>query len=244
MLAPPRLTPDDCLFLDVDGTLIELADTPFDVRVPADLSALLRSMSERLGGALALVSGRSIDYLDRLFAPLRLPCAGLHGVERRAADGALHATQVPISELDPVRPLLANLVQQNRGSLLEDKGRTIAVHYRLAPEAASAIVAGVASIATMLGEAYQVQAGDRMLEIKPRAFDKGIAVNAFMAEPPFHGRTPFYVGDDLTDLDGFAAVRACGGISIAVGDRVTGTYQFDGPAEVSAWLRAAQPPRT
>jgi len=233
----PRLAPDDCLFLDVDGTLIELADTPFDVHVTQDLGSVLRAVSARLGGALALVSGRSIAYLDTLFAPLKLPCAGLHGVERRGADGRLHGTDIPISRLDAVRAPLAQLVQENPGTLLEDKGRTIAVHYRLAPAAAAVIHAGVESIAAGLSDAYQIQAGNHMLEIKPRAFDKGAAVTAFMAESPFRGRTPIFVGDDLTDLDGFTAVRALGGRSIAVGRRISGQYQLDDPARVRGWLR-------
>jgi trehalose 6-phosphate phosphatase len=231
---PPR---DGCLFLDVDGTLIELADTPYAVHADADLKRLLGRVSERLEGALALVSGRSIEYLDVLFAPLQLPSAGLHGLERRTAQGVLHGGEFSNSRLDPVRPLLVDLVQAHSGTLLEDKGRTIAVHYRLAPRFEAEVRAGVASIAAMLGEDYQIQSGNMMLEIKPRGYDKGTAIKSFLQEPPFKDRRPFCVGDDLTDLHAFREVVAHGGVSIGVGDRVAGRFQLDDPAAVRAWLR-------
>jgi trehalose 6-phosphate phosphatase len=232
---PPSL--DWCLFLDVDGTLIELADTPFDTHVGDDLKDVLKEVAERLGGALALVSGRSIEYLDALFAPLRLPSAGLHGVERRKATGVLHGASFIDSQLDRARTLLGTFVQAHPGTLLEDKGRTVAVHYRLAPQFESQVREQVMAIAAALGSNYHVQAGSMMLEIKPRGFDKGGAVKAFMQEPPFSGRRPVYVGDDLTDIDGFRAVEIFGGVSIAVGGRVQGQYELRDPAAVREWLR-------
>src|ERR1700723_3929510 len=123
-----------CLFLDVDGTLIELTDSPLDTVASPELKTLLGQVAERLGGALALVSGRSIDYLDGLFAPLRLPAAGLHGVERRKATGVMHGASFVDSQLDRARTALKEFVQVHPGTLLEDKGRTVAVHYRLAPQ--------------------------------------------------------------------------------------------------------------
>jgi trehalose 6-phosphate phosphatase len=234
---PPPPSRDACLFLDVDGTLIELSDTPFDAHADDELKRLLQNVSNRMGGALALVSGRSIEYLDALFAPLRLPCAGLHGVERRTAQGLLHGAELPASCLDPVRPLLVNLVKEHIGTLLEDKGPTIAVHYRLAPQFADEVRAKVESIAASLSDRYQVQSGNMMLEIKPRGPDKGTAIKAFLGEPPFKDRKPVYVGDDLTDLHGFKEVVAQGGFSIGVGRRVTGQFQLDDPAAVRAWLR-------
>lgn len=232
-LFPPH---DWCLFLDVDGTLIELAATPFDARADVGLKSLLRSASERLGGALALVSGRSIEYLDALFAPLRLPIAGLHGVERRAASGALHGSAVGASTLDAARATLAALVAAHPYTLLEDKGRTVAVHFRLAPDTASIIRRGVADVAATLGPAYHVQEGDMMLEIKPSGFSKGAAIGEFLREPPFAGRTPVFVGDDLTDLDGFEVVESHGGASIGVGPRVNGRFHLADPRAVRAWL--------
>jgi trehalose 6-phosphate phosphatase len=225
------------LFLDVDGTLIELSDTPFDTHAGGELKSLLERVSARLGGALALVSGRSIGYLDALFAPLRLPCAGLHGVERRTASSVLYGANFQDPRLDPVRAALAGLVQSHAGTLLEDKGRSVAVHYRLAPQFEPELRDKVTAIAATLGGDYHLQSGSMMLEIKPHGFNKGGAVAAFMQEPPFSGRTPVSVGDDLTDIDAFKVVAGLGGICIAVGERIQGQYHLDDPAAVRAWLR-------
>jgi len=238
MKAPaPQPSLDWCLFLDVDGTLVELTETPFDTHASADLSALLQDVAERLGGAVALVSGRSIEYLDALFDPLRLPSAGLHGVERRKASGVMHGASFQDSQLDRARAALVDLVQTHPGTLLEDKGRTVAIHFRMAPQFESELREKVTAIAALLGTNYHVQPGNMMLEIKPRGFNKGGAVKAFLKEPPFSGRTPVYVGDDLTDIDGFKVVDDQGGISIAVGDRVSGQYHLDNPEAVRMWLK-------
>jgi trehalose 6-phosphate phosphatase len=234
--ATPIPSLDWGLFLDVDGTLIELTDTPFDTHASNELKSTLQSVFDRLGGALALVSGRSIEYLDALFAPLRLPSAGLHGVERRKASGAMHGASFNDTQLDRARAALADFVQTHAGTLLEDKGRTIAVHYRLAPQFQAQALEQVTAIAASLGSNYNVQAGNMMLEIKPRGFSKGGAIKSFMQEPPFSGRKPVFVGDDLTDLDGFRAVETLGGISIGVGNRVQGRFHLDDPAAVRAWL--------
>ncbi len=235
--APPPPSLEWCLFLDVDGTLIELTDTPFDTLANGELKSLLKDVSERLGGALALVSGRSIEYLDALFAPLHLPSAGLHGVERRKATGITQGASFNDSQLDRARTALADLVRNHPGTLLEDKGRTVAVHYRMAPQFEPEVRDSVTAIATTLGPTYHVQAGNMMLEIKPRGFTKGQAIGAFLLEPPFSGRTPVFAGDDLTDLDGFRVVETAGGISIGVGDRVHGTHQLENPAAVREWLK-------
>jgi trehalose 6-phosphate phosphatase len=233
---PPSASSDWCLFLDVDGTLIELSDTPFDTIADDALKALLGNLSQRFGGALALVSGRSIEYLDALFAPLHLPSAGLHGVERRLATGVMHGASFADSRLDVTRAALAAVVQRHPGTLLEDKGRTVGVHYRMAPQFEPAVRESVAQIAAELGSDYHVQAGNMMLEIKPRGFTKGQAIEGFLQEAPFAGRKPVFAGDDLTDLDGFRAVEAGGGFSVGVGERVHGTYQLADPAAVHAWL--------
>ncbi len=131
--APPLPSLGWCLFLDVDGTLLEFTDTPLETHADPALKTLLSEVAERLGGALALVSGRSIEYLDALFAPLRLPAAGLHGVERRKASGNMHGASFVDSRLDRARTALQAFVQDHPGTILEDKGRTIAVHFRMAP---------------------------------------------------------------------------------------------------------------
>jgi trehalose 6-phosphate phosphatase len=225
-----------CLFLDVDGTLIELTDSPLETCADPGLKTLLGDVAERLGGAVALVSGRSIEYLDALFAPLRLPAAGLHGVERRKASGAVHGASFVDAQLDRARTALTALVRAHPGTLLEDKGRTIAVHFRMAPQSEPAVLEAVRASAAQLGNNYHIQGGNMMLEIKPRGFSKASAIKAFMQEPPFSGRKPVFVGDDLTDQDGFKTVEDQGGISIAVGDRVRGQFHFGNAAAVRSWL--------
>jgi trehalose 6-phosphate phosphatase len=233
---PPVPSLDWCLFLDVDGTLIELSDSPLDTHADPGLKTLLGNVAERLGGALALVSGRSIEYLDALFAPLRLPAAGLHGVERRKASGVMHGASFVDAQLDRARTALAALVTAHPGTLLEDKGRTIAVHFRMAPNSEAAVLEAVRASAAQMGSNYHVQGGNMMSEIKPRGFSKAAAIKAFMKEPPFSGRKPVFAGDDLTDQDGFKTVEDQGGISVAVGDRVHGQFRLENAAAVRGWL--------
>ncbi len=235
---PPPLAPGNCLFLDVDGTLVEFTDTPSQTVADAAVKELLADVARLLGGALALVSGRDISTMDRLFAPLRLPAAGLHGVQRRDAAGALHGSALPDARLDRVRAALAVLADSHPGTIIEDKGRNIAVHYRLAPQSGDLVRRSVAAITAPLADDYELQDGIMMVEIKPRGYTKGSAIQAFMREPPFTGRQPVFVGDDLTDRYGFAAVEAQGGISIGVGDRVQGLFRLDDVPSVRRWLRS------
>jgi trehalose 6-phosphate phosphatase len=232
----PTPSHDWCLFLDVDGTLIEISATPFHTIGDPEVTQLLREVASRLGGALGLVSGRAIEYLDALFTPLRLPVAGLHGVERRDAAGVMHRNDED-HELDVARAAFKALVNAHPGTVFEDKGRSIAVHYRQAPEYEARIAEIVAGIAERMGSAYHIQEGIMMRELKPAGFSKASAIHAFMREAPFAGRRPIFVGDDLTDRDGFEAVHAHGGISIAVGDRVAGHYRAADVAAVRAWLK-------
>jgi trehalose 6-phosphate phosphatase len=235
-LPPPSL--DWCLFLDVDGTLLEATDTPLHTVSDPEIQALLRDVSERLGGAVALISGRKIETLDELFEPLRLPAAGLHGVERRKAGGEMQGASFVDSQLDGARAAIRSLVAAHPGTLMEDKDRTIGVHFRLAPQYAEVIRRAIVDIAKPLGSNYHLQGGHMLFEIKPRGFTKATAIKAFMKEPPFSGRLPVFLGDDLTDQDGFAMVEAYGGISIAVGDRVRGQFRLGDVAAVRSWLRA------
>jgi trehalose 6-phosphate phosphatase len=223
--------------LDVDGTLIEFTDSPLDTFADADLKTLLGRVAERLGGAVALVSGRSIHYLDKLFAPLCLPSAGLHGVERRKASGAMHGASFVDTQLDQARSALNSLVAAHPGTIVEDKGRTLAVHFRMAPQYESAVREALTAIAAPLGGNYHIQEGTMTLELKPRGFTKATAVKAFMSEPPFSGRTPVFVGDDLTDQDALRTVEDEGGISIAVGERVHGQFRIENASAVRTWLR-------
>ncbi len=226
-----------CLFLDVDGTLLDFTDTPSLTVADAQLRTLLGDVAERLGGAVALVSGRSIAYLDALFAPLKLPAAGLHGLERRKASGAVQGANYSDAQLNAARAALGAFVESHPGTLLEDKGRALAVHFRLVPEFEPNVRQVVAALAKPMGTNYHVQEGSMVLEIKPRGFTKATAAKEFMQEPPFTGRTPVFVGDDLTDQAGFRVVEALGGISIAVGNRIKGQWHFDDPAAVRRWLQ-------
>jgi trehalose 6-phosphate phosphatase len=234
---PPPPALDWCLFLDVDGTLIELTDTPSQAETDAEIKSLLREVAERLGGAIALVSGRRISTLDVLFAPLKLPAAGLHGVERRKADGTIQGASFVDSQLDGARAAMKIFVDAHPGTLLEDKDRTIALHYRMAPQFEQTARESVLEIAKPLGSNYHIQGGKMMFEIKPRGFSKATAIQAFMKESPFNGRRPVFVGDDRTDQDGFGMVEAHGGISIGVGDRVQGQFFLPDVAAVRTWLQ-------
>jgi trehalose 6-phosphate phosphatase len=235
--SPPPPALDWCLFLDVDGTLVELTDTPSQTKADPEIISLLREVAERLGGALALVSGRRIGTLDELFAPLRLPAAGLHGVERRKADGSIQGANFVDSQLDPARAAIKALVDSHPGTLFEDKDRTIAVHFRMAPHSEQIVRESIIGIVKPLGRNYHIQAGKMMFEIKPRGFTKATAIQAFMKEAPFSGRRPVFIGDDLTDQDGFAMVEAHGGISVGVGDLVQGQFYLPDVVAVRMWLR-------
>jgi trehalose 6-phosphate phosphatase len=237
MTRPPPLAPDQCLFLDIDGTLVEFTDTPSQTIVDDEIKVLLTNLVQRLAGAVALVSGRQINTMDQLFAPLRLAAAGLHGVERRDAAGTLFGAKFEDPRLSRARKSLALLAATYPGTIIEDKGRNIAVHFRLAPQFGELVQRSVQAIAAPLAEDYQLQDGVMMVEIKPRGFNKGSAVASFMREVPFAGRRPVFVGDDLTDRDGFAEVETLGGMSVGVGDRVRGQYQLQDVYDVRQWLR-------
>lgn len=234
------MTPErDALFLDVDGTLLQIAQHPDAVSVSGDLRAALEALTPLFGGALALVSGRSIDNLDNLFAPLRLPCAGIHGLERRSADGSVHREHAA-ALLTPLRGPLASFVSRNPGLLLEDKGQSLALHFRNAPGCAEEAEALLTRLLAEGGAPLELKSGKMVLEVKPGSADKGTAIAAFMQEPPFAGRRPVFIGDDVTDEDGFAFVNAAGGLSVRVGRPAEATaarHRLPDEAAVLACLR-------
>jgi trehalose 6-phosphate phosphatase len=227
------------LFLDVDGTLLEIAPGPDEVVVAPGLAGLLAAVAGRLGGALALVSGRSIARLDELFTPLRLPAAGLHGRERRRADGrTLRAAAAPRA-LAAARAAFTAFAHDHPGALVEDKGPGVALHWRRAPRAEEAARALAERVARDLGPGFRALHGRRVAEVLPAGGDKGAALAAVMQEPPFAGRIPVFVGDDSTDEDGFAAANRLGGLSIRVGDGARPTAaraRAAGVAALRAWL--------
>jgi len=230
---------DIALFLDVDGTLLEIASTPDAVRVPASLRNTLDLAAAREKGALAVISGRSISELDRLFAPRLFPAAGQHGFERRDAAGRLTRPTLDGKLLEPAREALAGLQLLHKGLLLEDKGAALAMHYRLAPKCEPVVREVMAELAAPLAGLFVLRSGKCVLELTPAGYSKRTAVEAFMLEPPFAGRTPVFIGDDVTDEDGFAAVNEMGGYSIQVGNARASAarYHFGSVSAVAAWLR-------
>jgi trehalose 6-phosphate phosphatase len=227
------------LFLDMDGTLIDFAATPDAVAVPDDLVPTLAAAARRVNGALALLSGRSIADLDRLTAPLALPASGLHGAEIRAAFG--EQVQVILHDGLParMRPDLARLLAEFPAALLEDKGLSLAVHYRRAPglqaELGNALLRYVAG-----GEVHGVElmAGELVYELKPAGFDKGRSLRYFMNLAPFAGRRPVFVSDHPIDQAGFDAADEGGGFGISVGRQMPGVARsLPDPTAVRAWLR-------
>jgi trehalose 6-phosphate phosphatase len=232
-----------CLFLDVDGTLLELAATPQAVVVGPALLDRLARLRVAAHGALALVSGRTIVDLDRLFGALQLPCAGLHGGERRGTDGVTHVAHFVHAQLAEVRDGLNEMVARHAGLLLEDKGAALALHFHGARELEHELRAEVALLAAPLVPTYALLNGHCVIEVKPAVYSKDSAVGAFMREAPFAGRTPIFIGDDQTDYGGFDAVRREGGVAIAVGPRVTSEWWLPGPAAVHYWLEQLAEPR-
>jgi len=240
--APPRLgIADVALFLDVDGTLVEIEREPGAVHVPEQLCRVLAQLQLASDGALALVSGRPIAQLDRLFSPLRLAAAGLHGLERRRLPATMVRAEVASSLLDRARHELATFAAGHPGVMLEDKGLTLALHYRGAPELQDAAAAMAQAVAAASDGALTLLAGKMVFELKPPGCDKGQAIGAFMAEPPFAGRRPVFAGDDVTDEAGFRVVADLGGIAIRIGSDGHPTAASHGLADVPAmqrWLEA------
>ena len=215
-----------CLFLDIDGTLLDFVDSPRLVAVDAELVDLLNRAAGATRGALALVSGRSLAQIDDLFAPTRWPAAGLHGLERRDAAGFVHRASIDASQIDRARRQFEQLAWRHPQVEVEDKGLTVALHFRREPALGAELAVEVQDIVDSLGGNYRVQPGSCVLEITPRGASKADAVEAFLDERPFSGLQPLYAGDDLTDLAAFEAVERLGGLSIAVGDRVRAKLNF------------------
>jgi trehalose 6-phosphate phosphatase len=238
---PPSLDRRSALFLDVDGTLLEIASRPDRVHVASDLPSLLNDLTRDREGALALVSGRPLADIDRLFRPWRGAAAGLHGIERRRADGTLVSATNPaaVAVLDRLRRPLAALAAADSRLALEDKHGTLALHYRGAPQREDEIKSLAMALA-LEDASLRVIAGKMVVEFQPRGIDKGTAIAAFLDEPPFFGRLAVFVGDDVTDEDGFIEIRRRGGISIRVGTpaETQAEYSLADVPGVHSWLAA------
>lgn len=225
-------------FLDVDGTLIDLAPTPDGVVVPDGLPATLRRLAARAGGALAVVSGRSLTTIDRLFAPEKFVAAGVHGSEYRLPDGETVKLPPPTA-LPRIKRELEAFVAGRPGLLLEDKGYALALHYRQAPERAAEVREIAERLVGTAADQLELQPGKMVFEMRPSHVSKASALLRLMATSPFAGRTPVAVGDDLTDETMLVAAKDMGGLAVGVGEAITRPAEraaLADPAAVRAWI--------
>jgi len=235
-LPPPPPLPDDAaLFLDFDGTLVELAETPGAIRVPAALGPALDRLRQRLGGRLAIVSGRSLSDLERHLPAAGIAFAGSHGLELRLSDGTKLPLSAPLG-LDDVRARVEAFAAGTPGLIVEEKPAGIALHYRLAPAEGPRADAFMRALAKAKG--FDLQRGAMVAELRPAGATKGDALKAFLTEPEFAGARPWFVGDDLTDEHGFAAAAALDGAGILVGPirETAARFRLDSVAAVRDWL--------
>jgi len=220
---------DWALFLDLDGTLIDIAPTPDSVVVEPGVVASLIAARSALSGALAIVSGREVAVIDALLAPARLPAAGCHGAEFRA-DPALPA--MPLGPSPPAHVVArAQYEADATGLLLERKPTSMVLHFRQAPEREAQALRIARGLAAELGPGFELLPSHMAFELRPAGIDKGQAVTRLMRSPPFRGRIPFFLGDDVTDEAGIAAARSLGGDGVRLGSQVDAT-----PSDVRAWL--------
>ncbi|MEH2504704.1 trehalose 6-phosphate phosphatase [Bradyrhizobium sp. AZCC 1588] len=233
----PHLS-ESAILLDIDGTLLDLMPTPREVWVPPGLAKTLNRLLVRTNGALALVSGRSLNDIDLIFAPDQFPAVGGHGAEMRIEpDSEAVAAHAPPMDKELKRRLAA-IAKLSPGILLEDKGYSLALHYRLAPHAEKAIYAAVSLIRADLPNApIEVLPGKCVCEIKHSGFTKASGVRELMTREPFKGRRPFFIGDDVTDESVFAIMPDLDGLAFSVGRRAKGVAgHFDAPSDVREFL--------
>lgn len=239
-LAEISLVPDlrKCaILLDIDGTILDLAPSPQQVWVPPGLRRSLARLDGLTGGAMALVSGRSLHDIDLIFSPLESAAIGGHGAELRAAAGA-----APTGRVAPLSPALkrklAGVTEIGPGILAEDKGYSLALHYRLAPDKEAELRAAVEAIcATAAPDSVEILPGKLVMEIKAAGVSKASAVCDLMTYPPFAGRNPIFIGDDTTDVPVFGVIPKFGGLAFSVGKIIADVNgHFDTPESVRAWL--------
>lgn len=233
--APPQLTPDQALFLDVDGCLLELAPTPVEVVVPPGLVTLLREISAELREAVAIVSGRSLIVVDQLLAPWRPPGAGVHGAELRFPGSLAIRRRDPITS--SVGQQLRKRFAQVPEVLIEDKASAVAIHFARCPERATECESALREAIEGLS-GLRLQYGRAVIEAVHIDANKGGAVRVLMQHVRFAGRCPVFVGDDRTDEAAFALMRSCGGVGIKVGQGPTqASHRLADPPAVHGWLR-------
>ena len=226
------------IFLDIDGTLLDIAPTPLEVKVADGLGEALAALLARFGGAIAFISGRPIAEMDRIFHPLRLPAVGGHGAEVRfAPTSEIRRSKIATLD-DELRAEFAHIGRLGSGIIVEDKGYSLAIHYRLAPELGGEIIKGVTAICkNERCDSLEILPGKLVIEVKPGGYDKGTGLREIMSVPPFTGRCPIFIGDDVTDGAAFAVLPDFGGTGFSVGGIVPGaSHNFDGPQDVRHWL--------
>jgi trehalose 6-phosphate phosphatase len=228
------------ILLDVDGTLLDIAAKPMDVIVPQRLKRALAALARATNGAIAFVSGRPLADLDQLFAPLKLAAIAGHGAELRLAGEDLPSWREPPLGSD-LRGRFRAFVSELDGIVLEDKGYSLALHYRQAPEHAEALRRAIAAAcADHPNNPIEVLPGKDVIEIKSSAFNKGTGIRTLMTYPPFRGRRPLFIGDDVTDEAAFAVLPEFGGVGYSVGHTMVGLAgSFTAPRDVRAWLYRA-----
>jgi trehalose 6-phosphate phosphatase len=237
-LAPPLPSRDWAFFFDIDGTIVELAPSPSTIRLDDEVHVLLRRLSAASSGALALISGRHVADIDVILPGAALPVASQHGLERRDARGTVTRHTEDHGTIAVARTQLMDVVARHPTLLLEDKGMTLALHYRTAPGLASFAYRAMRAARQRVGPGYAVQRGKCVVELIPTSVNKGSAITAFMAEAPFHGRTAVFIGDDLTDEAGFVEVNRLGGHSVKVGRGTsTARWRLDSVSAVKSWLQ-------
>lgn len=224
------------LLLDIDGTLLDIAPTPDSVSVPPELIHTIETIYRRSSGAIAFVSGRQIDAMDRLFEPLILPAIGCHGGEIRAETKAAVQRQAPLP--DSIRQRITDIVMKTPGVRLEDKDLSLALHFRSAPEAGQELRRALERERALLASAdLALLGGKAVIEIKPNWFNKGTGVADLLRHEPFSKRSPIFIGDDETDEDVIHLLRELGGTGYGVGRQLPGTvFTFDSPSQVRRWL--------
>lgn len=237
MLPVPSSRAAWALFLDFDGTLTEIAATPDAVTIDAGLPSILLDIAKSMSGAVAIVSGRPIIQIDRLLAPALLPAAGQHGLERRRSDGSVDQISRYQQALNGVKEAMQPLAESDPQLLLEDKGLTVALHFRNAPDKASICRKTVQTAVNRFPD-LELLEGKMVLEARPRNVNKGKAVQAFMSEGPYRGRVPVMVGDDVTDEDAFRLVNDLQGVTIKVGAGETQAHhRLSTVSDVLRWLK-------
>ncbi len=225
-----------CVFLDFDGTLVEIEDRPDDVRIDAATLQLIERLRDKVGRALALVSGRDIHVIDRLLYPLVLPVAGVHGLQRRDASGRLHSPVIDQNVVEAIASQVQAEFRSEPGVVIEKKTGAVAIHFRLRPDFEKKCHALARKIIRGRPDLHIIKS-KMVCEIRLQGNDKGAVIATFLEERPFKGRKPIFAGDDATDEPGFVAVNACGGVSIKIGEDPTAArHRAANTLELRNWL--------